>query len=90
MSVATVAACLADSSASLLPGMAKLPTFHWMQMEDKIELMALWIEEVQGFDEMRASHNDLLFVQKSMEIEGWLVLVDIQGNVDSMVAASSS
>ena len=55
-----------------------------------MELMALWIEEVQGFDEMRASHNDLLFVQKSMEIEGWLALVDIQGNVDSMVAASSS
>ena len=87
MSVAMVAACLAASSASLLPGMAR---FHWMQMEDKMELMALWIEEVQGFDEMRTSHNDLLFVQKSMEIEGWLALVDIQGNVDSMVAASSS
>ena len=61
-----------------------------MKMEDDMELMELWIEEVHGFDEMRASHNDVLSMQKSTEIEGWLVLVDVQGNADSMAAASSS
>ena len=39
---------------------------------------------------MRASHNDLLSMQKRMEIEGWLALVDFQDNADSMAAASSS
>ena len=29
---------------------------------------------------MRASHNDLLSVQKAIEIERWLVLVDVQDN----------
>ena len=48
------------------------------------ELMELWIEEVRGFDEMRASHNDLLSVQKSMEIEGWLAFLNIQDNADWM------
>ena len=38
---------------------------------------------------MRASHNDLLSVQKSMEIEGWLMLVDVHDNADSMAADSS-
>ena len=59
-------------------------------MEDKIELMKLSIEEVGGFDEMRASHNDLLSVQKSLEIERWLLLVVVQNSADSMTAASSS
>ena len=39
---------------------------------------------------MRASHNDLLSVQKSMEIKGWLALVDVWDNADSMAVASSS
>ena len=39
---------------------------------------------------MRASHKDLLSVQKSMEIEEWLALVDVQDSADSMAAASSS
>ena len=55
-----------------------------------MELMELWIESVQGLDEMRASHRDLLSVQKSMEIEGWLALVDVKDNADFMAAASSS
>ena len=38
---------------------------------------------------MRASQKDLLSVQKSKEIEGWLALVDVQDNADSMAAASS-
>ena len=59
-------------------------------MEDEMELMELWIENVLGWDEMRASHKDLLSVQKSMEIEGWLALADVQDSADSMAAASSS
>ena len=39
---------------------------------------------------MRASYKDILSVQKSIEIEGWLALADIQKGVDSMAAASSS
>ena len=39
---------------------------------------------------MRASHKDLLSVQKGMELEGWLALVDVQDSADSMAAASSS
>ena len=61
-----------------------------MKMEDDMELMELWIESVQGLDEVRTSHRDLLSVQTSMEIEGWLALVDVQGNADFMAAASSS
>ena len=61
-----------------------------MKMEDDVELMELWIENVRGWNEVRASHKDLLSVQKSMEIEGWLTLVDVQDIADSMAAASSS
>ena len=55
-----------------------------------MELVELWIGKVLGWDEMRTSHKDLLSVQKSMEIEGWLALADVQDNADSMAAASSS
>ena len=55
-----------------------------------MELMELRIENARGWDEMRASHKDLLSVQKSMEIEGWLALVNVQDSEDSMAAASSS
>ena len=55
-----------------------------------MEFMELWIENVLGWDEMRASHKDLLSVQKSMEIDGWLALADDQDSADSMAAASSS
>ena len=61
-----------------------------MKIEDEMELMELWIEEVRGFDDLRDPHNDLLSVQKSMMIEGLLALVDVQDNADSMAAASSS
>ena len=86
MLVTSLAALLARS----LPGMAEWPGIHWIKMEDKTELMELWIEDVEGFDEMSASHNDLLSVQKRREIEQWLVLVDLHSNSDSMAAASSS
>ena len=39
---------------------------------------------------MRASHNDLLSVQKRIVIEGWFVLVNVKDNAASMAAASSS
>ena len=55
-----------------------------------MELMELWIEKVRGWDVMRVSHEDLLSMQKSMEIEGWLVLADVQDSADSMAAASAS
>ena len=61
-----------------------------MKMEDDVELMELWIENVRGWNEVRPSHKDLLSVQKSMEIEGWLTLVDVQDSADSMAATSSS
>ena len=84
-----VAISLAALLASSFSGMAEWPGIHWMKFKYKMELMEVWIEDVRGFDEMRASHNDLLSVQKSMEIEGWLMLVDVHDNADSMAADSS-
>ena len=72
VSVAMVVAPLAALSARLLPGMAEWPRIHWMKMEGDMEVMELWIENVQEWDEMRALHKDPLSVQKSMENEdGW-------------------
>ena len=39
---------------------------------------------------MRASHKELLSVQKIMEVEAWLMLVEVQDSADSIAAASSS
>ena len=89
VSVAMVVA-LAALSASSLPGTEEWPGIHWMKMEEVMELMELWIGVVQGFDNIRALHKDLLSVQKRLVIEGWLVLVDVQVEDDSMTAASSS
>ena len=41
-----------------------------MKIEEEMELMKLWIEEVRGSDGMKASHINLLSVQKRMVIEG--------------------
>ena len=60
---------LAAVSARLLPGMVEWPGIHWMKIENEMELMELWMKDVQGWDKMRASHEELLFVQKSMVIE---------------------
>ena len=87
MLVAIVVTSLAALSASSLPGMAEWPGIHWME---EVELMELWIEEVLGFNDITASHNDLLSVQKSMVIERWLSLVDVQDYADSIASASSS
>ena len=54
-----------------------------MKMELEIELMEWWIEEVRGFDDMWASHNDLLYVQKRMVIKGCLTLMNFQLKGDS-------
>ena len=75
LSVTVVVASLAALSARLLPGTAEWPGIHWMKMEDDMELMELWIENVRGWDEMRALHKELLSVQKSMEVEGCFTLI---------------
>ena len=64
-----VVASLAALFARSLSGMGEWPRIHWMKMEDEIELMELWIENVRGWDEMRASDKDLLSVQKRTMIE---------------------
>ena len=69
MSVAMVIASLAAVLARLLPGMAEWLGIHWMRVESKMELIKLWMEGVRGWDEMKASHKDLLSVQMSMVIE---------------------
>ena len=69
VSVAMVVASLAALSARSLPGIAEWPGIHWTKIEDEMELMELWMENFQGWDEMRASHKDLLSVQKSTVIE---------------------
>ena len=67
--MAMVVVSLAAVSARSLPGMAEWLGIHWMKMEDEMELMELWMEDVQGWDEMKASHKDLLSVQKNMVTE---------------------
>ena len=69
VSVAMVVASLVALSAKSLPGMEEWPGIHWIKIEDEMELMKLWMENVRGCDEMRASHKDLLSVQKSTVIE---------------------
>ena len=61
-----------------------------MKIGNDIELIELWVENVQGWDEMRASHKDLRSVPKSMEIGEWLPLVDVQDGANSMATAFSS
>ena len=90
MSAAMVVASLVALSTISLPGMVEWPGINWIKIEDEVELMELWMENVGRWDEMRASHKDLLSVQKSMVIERWLALVSVQDNADSMAAASSS
>ena len=69
MSVAIVVASLAALSERSLPGMAEWPGIHWIRIEGEMELMELWLDNVRGWDEMRASHKDLLSLQKSTVIE---------------------
>ena len=69
MSVVMAVASLAALSARWLPGMEEWPGIHWIKIEDEMELMELWMENVRGCDDMRASHKDLLHVQKSTVIE---------------------
>ena len=73
-----VEAYLATLPASSLPAIAEWPEIHLMKMEEEMELMELWIEEVPRFDDMRASHKDLLSVQKRMLIDSWLALTNVQ------------
>ena len=59
-----------------------------MKMEDDMELIELWIENIRGWHEMRASHKNLQSM--SLEVEGWFALVEVQGSADFMAAASTS
>ena len=86
MLVASFAAFL----SSLLPKITEWSGIYWMKIEEEVKLMELWIEEVRGFDDMTASLNDILSVQKRMVIKGWLLLVDVQVKAGSMAVAFSS
>ena len=90
VSVARRVASLAALSAKWLPGIEEWPGIHWIKIEDEMELMELRMEKVRGYNDMRASHKDLLSVQKSTVNEGWLALVSVHDNADSMAAVSSS
>ena len=57
-------ASFAALSARSLPGIDEWPGIHWIKIEDEMELMELRMENVRGCDDMRASHKDLLSVQK--------------------------
>ena len=48
MSVAMVVASLAAFLARWLPGMVEWPGIHWTKMEDEMELMESWMENVRG------------------------------------------
>ena len=69
MSVAMVVASLAALSARTLPGMEEGTGIHRIKIEDEMELMELWMENVRRCDEMTVSHKDLLSVQKSTAFE---------------------
>ena len=69
MSVAMMVASLAALSARSLPGIEEWPGIHWIKIEDEMELMELRMENVRRCHDMRASHKDLLFVQKGTVIE---------------------
>ena len=64
MSVAMMVDSFAALSARSLPGIEERPGIHWIKIEDEMELMKLFMENVRGCDDMRASHKDLLSVQK--------------------------
>ena len=78
-----VVASLAALSARSLPGMEEWTGIHRIKIEDEMELMELWMENVRRCDEMTVSHKDLLSVQKSTAFEWWLALVSVQDNADS-------
>ena len=58
-------------------------------MEEEMELIYSWIEDIYGLDDRSASHRDLLSVQIRMVIDGWLAVVDAHDKDDSMATASS-
>ena len=46
VSVEKVVASLAAFLARSLPGMAEWPGIHWIKIEEEMELMELWMENV--------------------------------------------
>ena len=51
-------------SARPLSGIDEWPGIDWIKIEDEIELMELRMANVQGCNDMRSSHKDLLSLQK--------------------------
>ena len=68
-SVVMRVASLAALSARSLPGIDEWSGIHWIKIEDEMELMELQMGNVRRCDDMRASHKNLLSVQKSTVIE---------------------
>ena len=64
VSLAMVVTSLAAMSARSLPGTAEWPGIHLMKMDDDMELMELWIENVRGWEEMRVSHKDFVCAEE--------------------------
>ena len=50
-----MAALLVDS----LPGISEWPEIHWVNMEEIMELMVSWLEDMRGMDNKNALHRDL-------------------------------
>ena len=69
--VMRVASFAALSARSLL-GIDEWPGIHRIKIEDEMELMELRMENVRGYDDMRASHQVLTPVQKRTVNEWWL------------------
>ena len=64
VSVAMVVTSFAAFSARLLSGMEEWPRIHWKKMEVNKELMELWIENVRGWDKMRAYSQGITIYAK--------------------------
>ena len=57
-------------------------------MENIRQLIASLMEDMRRLDDQSVSHNDLLFVQMRMMINGWLRLADVHFKADSVPVAS--
>ena len=64
VSVVMRVASFTPLSARPLSGIDEWPGIDWIKIEDEIELMELRMANVQGCDDMRSSHQDLLSLQK--------------------------
>ena len=77
--VAMMVTSLAALFARSLPGIEEWLGIHWIKIKDEMKLMELWMENVRGCNDMRASQKDLLSVQKSTVIEWWFGIGESPG-----------